>query len=56
MLNTQYDWQYKTTPTGRLHRAMVGETLQWPRGKVIGGSSAINGMKYFRGIDKDSLE
>lgn len=56
MFNTQYDWQYRSTPTERLNRAMVGETLQWPRGKVIGGSSAINGMKYFRGIDDDSLE
>ncbi|KUJ10689.1 alcohol oxidase [Mollisia scopiformis] len=35
-----YDWNFKTTPQPGLN----GRTLAWPRGKVLGGSSAINFM------------
>ena len=42
--NTPYDWQYKTTEqSGAGNRA-----LPWPRGKVLGGSSAMNGMYHIR--------
>ncbi len=40
-----YDWGYKTQPEPHLG----GRTLVTPRGKVIGGSSSINGMVYVRG-------
>ena len=40
-----YDWGYKTKPEPHLG----GRTLVTPRGKVIGGSSSINGMVYVRG-------
>jgi choline dehydrogenase len=40
-----YDWGYKTLPEPHLG----GRTLVCPRGKVIGGSSSINGMVYVRG-------
>ncbi|MEI2385125.1 choline dehydrogenase [Breoghania sp. JC706] len=40
-----YDWGFETEP--ELH--LGGRRLQTPRGKVIGGSSAINGMVYVRG-------
>ena len=40
-----YDWGYKTLPEPHLS----GRTLVTPRGKVIGGSSSINGMVYVRG-------
>ena len=40
-----YDWGYKTVPEPHLG----GRTLVTPRGKVIGGSSSINGMVYVRG-------
>lgn len=40
-----YDWGYKTLPEPHLG----GRTLVTPRGKVIGGSSSINGMVYVRG-------
>ncbi|KAF8860625.1 alcohol oxidase [Acephala macrosclerotiorum] len=36
----KYDWNFKTTPQPGLN----GRTLAWPRGKVLGGSSAINFM------------
>ena len=43
-VNTQYDWQYKTTS----QKNMNGRRASWPRGKVLGGSSAINGLYYVR--------
>ena len=38
-------WQYYTEPQAHLN----GRKIYWPRGKVLGGSSAINGMCYVRG-------
>ena len=44
-----YDWGYKTEPEPH----MGGRRLACPRGKVIGGSSSINGMVYVRGHARD---
>jgi choline dehydrogenase len=44
-----YDWGLKTEPEPHLG----GRTLVTPRGKVIGGSSSINGMIYVRGHAHD---
>ena len=44
-----YDWGFKTDPEPHLG----GRTLVTPRGKVIGGSSSINGMVYVRGHARD---
>ena len=47
--DTRFSWQFPVEPqaeTGK--RAMV-----WPRGKVLGGSSAINGLLYIRGQRAD---
>ena len=41
----RYDWGYQTEPEPHLG----GRRLVCPRGKVIGGSSSINGMIYVRG-------
>ncbi len=41
----RYDWGYQTEPEPHLD----GRRLACPRGKVIGGSSSINGMIYVRG-------
>ncbi|PVA10048.1 choline dehydrogenase [Pelagivirga sediminicola] len=41
----RYDWGYRTRPEPHLN----GRTLAAPRGKVVGGSSSINGMVYVRG-------
>ncbi|MGI9353037.1 MAG: choline dehydrogenase [Rhizobiaceae bacterium] len=44
-----YDWGYRTEPEPHLG----GRRLAAPRGKVIGGSSSINGMVYVRGHAED---
>ena len=44
-----YDWGFETEPEPHLG----GRVLATPRGKVIGGSSSINGMVYVRGHAKD---
>ena len=44
-----YDWGYRSEPEPHLG----GRELACPRGKVIGGSSSINGMIYVRGHAKD---
>ena len=44
-----YDWGYRTEPEPHLG----GRVLAAPRGKVIGGSSSINGMVYVRGHPRD---
>ncbi|XP_046414122.1 glucose dehydrogenase [FAD, quinone]-like [Neodiprion fabricii] len=50
---TKLDWQYKTEPTGMACLAMKGARCNWPRGKVLGGSSVLNYMLYVRGNRKD---
>ena len=45
----RYDWGYQSEPEPHLD----GRKLACPRGKVIGGSSSINGMVYVRGHAKD---
>ncbi|MDW6002452.1 choline dehydrogenase [Vibrio mangrovi] len=45
-MNTpKYAWQFETVP----ERGLNGRQLHCPRGKVLGGSSSINGMVYVRG-------
>ncbi|XP_034936851.1 glucose dehydrogenase [FAD, quinone] [Chelonus insularis] len=46
---TKLDWKYKTEPTGTSCLAMKKGRCNWPRGKVLGGSSTLNYMLYVRG-------
>jgi choline dehydrogenase len=46
---SRYDWGYWSEPEPHLG----GRQLACPRGKVIGGSSSINGMVYVRGHARD---
>ncbi len=54
MNSPRYDWRYETEPEPHLD----GRRLHVPRGKVVGGSSSINGMVYIRGnaLDFDGWE
>ncbi|MCB2102810.1 MAG: choline dehydrogenase [Rhodobacterales bacterium] len=45
MNSPKYDWRYHTEPEPHLD----GRRLHCPRGRVLGGSSSINGMAYVRG-------
>jgi choline dehydrogenase len=47
--NPRTDWLYNTEPDAGLN----GRSLRYPRGKVLGGSSSINGMIYMRGQARD---
>lgn len=47
--NPNSDWCYETEPDPGLN----GRSLKWPRGKVLGGSSSINGLLYVRGQHQD---
>jgi choline dehydrogenase-like flavoprotein len=47
--NPRSDWMFKTEPEPGLN----GRSLNYPRGKAIGGSSAINAMIYMRGQAAD---
>lgn len=47
--NPSVDWCYKTEPDPGLN----GRSLDWPRGKVLGGSSSLNGLLYVRGQPQD---
>ncbi|XP_055912543.1 glucose dehydrogenase [FAD, quinone] [Eupeodes corollae] len=46
---SRLDWQYKTEPTKKACLGMVNNRCNWPRGKVLGGSSVLNYMLYVRG-------
>jgi len=49
MHNPRTDWCYVTEPDEGIN----GRQLQWPRGKVLGGSSSLNGLLYVRGQAED---
>ncbi len=49
MNNPRTDWCYKTEPIPGL----AGRVLDYPRGRVMGGCSSINGMIYMRGQARD---
>jgi choline dehydrogenase len=47
--NPRTDWMFHTEPDPGLN----GRSLRYPRGRVLGGSSSINGMIYMRGQARD---
>jgi choline dehydrogenase len=47
--NPKVAWQFETEPVPELHNRRIS----WPRGKVLGGSSSINGLIYIRGQRQD---
>jgi choline dehydrogenase len=49
MFNTRADWGYYTEPQAGCR----GRRIFWPRGKMVGGSGALNAMIYIRGLPSD---
>lgn len=49
MGHPQIDWQYVTEPDPGLN----GRSINWPRGRVLGGCSSVNGLLYVRGQRED---
>lgn len=49
MHDPKLDWCYKTEADAGLN----GRSIEWPRGKVLGGSSSLNGLLYVRGQAQD---
>ena len=45
----RYNWGFEVEPS----ETLGGRVISCPRGKVLGGSSSINGMVYVRGHSKD---
>ena len=49
MHDPRFDWCYRTEPDP----SVAGRRIDWPRGKVLGGSSSLNGLLYVRGQRED---
>jgi choline dehydrogenase len=49
LYNPVVNWNYKSEPEANV----ANRSIPWPRGKVLGGSSSINGMLYVRGNPAD---
>ena len=49
IFNEKLNWGYQTEPEPELNDRRIA----WPRGRVLGGSSAINGLVYIRGQRED---
>ena len=45
----RYDWKFATEPEPELG----GRSVNWPRGRVLGGSGSINGLVFLRGSPHD---
>lgn len=48
-IGSEYDWQFTTTA----QPGLAGRSLAWPRGRVLGGTSALNLMAWNRGHLED---
>lgn len=49
LLNPAYVWPFHTEPQERL----TGQKIYWPRGRLPGGSSSVNGMIWVRGEPRE---
>ncbi|KAH9634864.1 hypothetical protein HF086_004554 [Spodoptera exigua] len=50
---TSVNWGYKTMPSNKYCAGFENQQCNWPRGKVMGGSSVLNYMIYTRGTRSD---
>ena len=49
LFRTRFDWSFSTVPQEHVD----GRRFEWPRGRMIGGSSSMNAMLYVRGNGLD---
>ena len=49
LIGSRFDWKYRTEP----EPAMNNRRIDWPRGKMFGGSSSMSSMAYLRGNHRD---
>lgn len=52
-LGSDIDWKYNTEPESQACLSSPDKRCYWPRGKVLGGTSVLNGMMYIRGHPSD---
>lgn len=52
-IGSDIDWGFQTEPEKNACLAEDEQRCYWPRGKVMGGTSVMNGMMYIRGSRKD---
>lgn len=52
-IGSDIDWRYNTEPEAGACLNSPEQRCYWPRGKVLGGTSVINGMMYIRGNRED---
>lgn len=48
-IGSKYDWQFETIP----QKGLINRSIPWPRGRVLGGTSALNFMAWNRGHYRD---
>ncbi|KAB7493780.1 Dehydrogenase patE [Armadillidium nasatum] len=53
LIGTEIDWNYTVDSSSKYCLGARGKTCIYPRGKILGGSSAMNGMTYVRGNKRD---
>lgn len=51
--NTEHDWKFRSEPSDTACRSVKGGGCFWPRGKMLGGTHAMNGALYLRGKKTD---
>ena len=52
-IGSDIDWRYSTEPEKYACLNEPEQRCYWPRGKVLGGTSVMNGMMYIRGNKED---
>ena len=53
LFGDEYDWDYEAEPDGNSCLGNEFGICKWHRGKVLGGTSVVNGMLYVRGHPED---
>jgi len=53
LVKSDIDWKFMTEPQKGCCQGLRDQRCNWPRGRALGGTSAINGMLYIRGTKHD---